>query len=193
VASEPARGRPTVFLDRDGTLNREVGFVRSLQQLELLPGVVDAVQRLHRADYRIVVVTNQSGIARGLYDERALATIHAHLHAALGGVVAAWLHCPHLPTAEPANGYGHACACRKPQPGLLHQARELLGVTFVGGALIGDSARDLLMSKGLPLTTVLLHSGKPVAAERSALLAAGGHADHEAADLPAAVDWLLAR
>jgi hypothetical protein len=73
----------------------------------------------------------------------------------------------------------------------LHQARELLGVTFAGSALIGDGARDVLMAKGLPVTTVLVHSGKPVEPERAALRAAGIAPDHEAADLAAAVDWLL--
>ena len=181
--------RPTVFLDRDGTLNREVGFVRSPAQLEVLPGVRQALQRLHDAGYRLVVVTNQSGIARGLYREVDLAAVHARLHAELGELPEAYLHCPHHP--EGGHGYGGACTCRKPSPGLLHHARELLGVEFAGGALVGDSARDLLMARGLPLRTVLVRSGKPVAAERAALLAANAAADHETDDLVGAVDWLL--
>lgn len=180
----------TVFLDRDGTLNREVGFVTDPARIELLPGVPEALMRLHRAGHRLVVVTNQSGVARGLYDERTLAAIHARLHDQLGGIVAAWLHCPHLP--EGGHGYGVACACRKPEAGLLHQARELLGVEFAGGTLIGDSSRDLLMARGLPLRTILVHSGKPAAIERDKLREAGFRPDHEAPDLPAAVDWLLA-
>ena len=181
--------RPTVFLDRDGTLNREVGFVRSVAQLEVLPGVRQALQRLDRSGFRLVVVTNQSGIARGLYGERDLAAVHARLHRELDELPAAYLHCPHHP--EGANGYGGECPCRKPAAGLLHQARELLGLDFAGGALIGDSARDLLMARGLPLRTVLLHSGKPVAAERATLQQPGFVPTHEAADLPSAVDWLL--
>ena len=186
----------TVFLDRDGTLNREVGFVRTPAQLEVLPGVPAAVRRLHDAGYRLVVVTNQSGIARGLYSERDLAAVHAVLHAALGGLVDAWLHCPHHPGPHPdgaATGYGGECPCRKPGAGLLHQARELLGVDFAGGAVIGDSARDLAMARDLPLTKVLVHSGKPAAAELAQLRAVGIAPDHEAQDLPAAVDWLLRR
>lgn len=181
--------RRTVFLDRDGTLNREVGFVSQPHQLEVLAGVVPALQLLHDADYRIVVLTNQSGIARGLYSESDLARVHAVLHDRLRGLPEAYLHCPHHPDA---NGeYGGACACRKPAAGLLHQARELLGVEFTGGVLIGDSARDLLMAKGLPLRTVYVHSGKPVAAELAMLQRAGLAPDHEAADLAAAVSWLL--
>jgi histidinol-phosphate phosphatase family protein len=181
--------RPTVFLDRDGTLNHEVGFVTTPDRLELLPGVTTALQRLHDAGYRLVVVTNQSGIARGLYDQRTLAAIHGKLHAATSGLITAYLHCPHHPDGQ--HGYGVDCGCRKPGAGLLHQARELLGLSFAGGAVIGDSARDVLMARGLPLRTVLLHSGKPIATERATLQAAGVTPDHEAPDLPAAVEWLL--
>jgi D-glycero-D-manno-heptose 1,7-bisphosphate phosphatase len=181
--------KPTVFLDRDGTLNREVGFVRSVDQLEVLPGAAAAVRRLHDAGYRLVVVTNQSGIARGLYRQQDLAAIHCRLHDQLGGLIEAWLHCPHHP--DGGHGYGGECTCRKPGAGLLHQARELLGVDWPGGALIGDSARDLLMARGLPLRTVLVHSGKPADGERQQLQREGFPPDHEAADLPAAVDWLL--
>jgi D,D-heptose 1,7-bisphosphate phosphatase len=181
--------RPTVFLDRDGTLNREVGFVTSPEQLEVLPGAVAAVRRLHDAGYRLVVVTNQSGIARGLYSESDLAAVHARLHLALDGLPDAYLHCPHHP--DGGSGYGGECACRKPAAGMLHDARELLGVTFAGGALIGDSARDLLMARGLPLRTVLVRSGKPLAPERAKLAAAAFTPDHEADDLAGAVDWLL--
>lgn len=181
--------RRTVFLDRDGTLNREVGFVSRPEQIEVLAGVVPALQRLYDADYRIVVLTNQSGIARALYSESDLARVHAVLHERLRGLPEAYLHCPHHPDAS--GEYGGACACRKPGAGLLHQARELLGVEFTGGVLIGDSARDLLMARGLPLRTIHVHSGKPVAAELAMLQQAGVVPDHEAADLAAAVAWLL--
>jgi histidinol-phosphate phosphatase family protein len=181
--------KPTAFLDRDGTLNREVGFVTSPAALEVLPGVRAAVQRLHDAGFRIVVVTNQSGIARGLYTQRDLAAVHARLHEALGWLPSAYLHCPHHPDGD--HGYGGPCPCRKPGPGLLHQASELLGVGFAGGVLVGDSARDVLMARGLPMRTVLVASGKPLAPERETLRAAGFAPTHEAADLGAAVDWLL--
>lgn len=181
--------RPTVFLDRDGTLNREIGAFGAPEHLDVLPGVRAALQRLHDAGYRLVVVTNQSGIARGYYTERDLARVHADLHRRLGELPEAYLHCPHLP--DGGHGYGGACPCRKPAPGLLHQAKELLGAAFEGGAIVGDSARDLLMAEGLPLTKVLVHSGKPVAEQREVLAAHGCLPDHEAADLPAAVDWLL--
>lgn len=181
----------TIFLDRDGTLNREVGFVTRVDALELLPGARDAVRRLDAAGFRIVVVTNQSGIARGLYTETDLAAIHAALHERLDRLPVAYLHCPHHP--DGGHGYGGACSCRKPAAGLLHQAHELLGVTFAGSALVGDAARDLLMARGLPITTVQVHSGKPFATERATLDREGFRPDHDAPDLAAAVDWLLRR
>lgn len=180
-----------VFLDRDGTLNAEVGFVARPEQLRVLPGARAALQRLHAAGFRLVVVTNQSGIARGLYRETDLAAVHAHLHAELGELCAAWLHCPHHP--DVTGPYGGACACRKPNSGLLHQARELLGVDFAGSYLIGDSARDLLMADGLPITTIYAHSGKPPGEELAKLAARDFRPTTEVTDLPAAADWILGR
>lgn len=179
------------FLDRDGTLNAEVGFVTRPEQLRVLPGVPEAVARLHDAGYRVVVVTNQSGIARGLYSPDDLARVHARLHTALHGLPLAYLHCPHHPEAPPP--WGGPCRCRKPAPGLLLQARELLGLSFEGALLIGDSARDLLMARDLPtIRTIYVHSGKPAVDELSALLTAGMRPHAQAIDLPAAVQAVLA-
>ncbi|MCB9877163.1 MAG: HAD-IIIA family hydrolase [Planctomycetes bacterium] len=195
----------TAFLDRDGTLNREIGFFADPQRLELLPGARDAVRRLHAAGFRVVVTTNQSGVARGHLDERQLAAIHRRLHAQLDGIPLAYLHCPHLPPRQlPADeaaravaGYVVDCACRKPGAGLLHEAESLLapfGVSLrSANVVVGDSARDLLMARGLPFQKVLVASGKPIDEQRAKLAAAGAPADHEAADLLAAVDWLLER
>lgn len=185
----------TVFLDRDGTLNREIGFFGSPDRLELLPGVPEALQRLRDRDYRLVITTNQSGIARGLYTERDLARVHERLHELLASLPLAYLHCPHHPDAEGGDpAYCRDCTCRKPKSGLLHQASDMLkgfGVSLEGGVVIGDSARDLLMTDGLPLTKILVASGKPIEAERQKLRDAGCVPDHEAADLSSAVTWLL--
>jgi histidinol-phosphate phosphatase family protein len=186
----------TVFLDRDGTLNREIGFFGDPNRLELLPGVRTAMHRLHDAGYRLIITTNQSGIARGLYSERDLTAVHSRLHELVDGLPLAYLHCPHHPEPGPGNdpGYHRDCNCRKPNPGLLHQACTMLkdfGVTLDGATVIGDSARDLLMANDLPMTKILVASGKPIEEQRRKLADAGCAPDHEAADLGAAVDWLL--
>ncbi|MFM1872904.1 MAG: hypothetical protein RL398_2326 [Planctomycetota bacterium] len=183
--------RRVAFLDRDGTLNVDVDFLAHPSQLQVIPGARRAVEALDAAGYTIVVVTNQSGIARGYYDERILAAIHAALHDRLGRIPLAYLHCPHHP--EGGHGYGGACACRKPASGLIRQACELFGLSLDGGVLIGDAARDLLMEPTAPLRRIHVQSGKPAAEQLAALRAAGVEPDHSAVDLEAAVRWLLAR
>jgi len=182
----------TVFLDRDGTLNREQGFVTSPEELEILPGVTESVKALHDAGFRLVVVTNQSGIARGLYTEADLARVHEALHRALGGLPAAYLHCPHHPEF-PEHPYGGECTCRKPKTGLLHQADRLFDIDWQDSYLIGDSARDLWCGRDHAVTRILVKSGKPWQEHLTALEAEAQSPDHVATDLRDAVTWILAR
>jgi D-glycero-D-manno-heptose 1,7-bisphosphate phosphatase len=178
-----------VFLDRDGTINREVDFVENPERLQLLPGARDAIHRLADAGFAIVVVTNQSGIARGLYGETDLARIHEKLLRETDGRIAAVVHCPHHPDLDGA--YGRECDCRKPKGGLVLQGAELVGATLAGSYLVGDTARDVLAARGTPLRTVYVHSGKPPAHELHKLREAGFAPTAEAMDLAAAADWIL--
>jgi len=182
----------TVFLDRDGTLNRERGFVTSPRELEILRGVPEAVRALHDAGFRLVILTNQSGIARGLYTEADLARVHGALHEALDGLPTAYLHCPHHPDF-PEHPHGGECTCRKPKTGLLHQADRLFDVAWQDSYLIGDSARDLWCGRDHALTRVLVKSGKPWQEHLTALETAAQPPDHVATDLQEAVAWILAR
>ena len=182
--------RRAIFLDRDGTLNRERGYVTGPHQLELLPGATDAVQELDRRGWPIVVVTNQSGIAKGLYTHVDLARVHAKLDAALRGLPLAYLHCPHHPEGTPGHGHEGECECRKPGDGLLRQASRWFDLDLDHSVLIGDSARDLTMAAARPLRRVLVQSGKPWQQELDQLGAAGVRPDAVVADLSAAVAWL---
>ncbi|MEZ5966007.1 MAG: HAD family hydrolase [Planctomycetota bacterium] len=182
--------RPAVFLDRDGTLNRERGYVVDPEQLEVLPNAPIAVRRLHRAGWPVVVVTNQSGIAKGLYSEADLARVHAKLHAALDGIPRAYFHCPHHPDAPAASGLAHACACRKPGDGLLRQAARTLDLALDGSILVGDSARDLLPARTFAMRTALVRSGKPWQHELARLAELGTTPTLVADDLLAVVDQL---
>jgi D-glycero-D-manno-heptose 1,7-bisphosphate phosphatase len=177
-------------LDRDGCLNRERGFVTGPEQLEILPGVPAALQALRQAGFRLAVVTNQSGIARGLYTETDLAAVHAALHRELPGLIDRIDYCPHHPDGTVA-AFRRDCKCRKPQPGMMLRAATALGADLGRSFLVGDSARDVLMVRGTAVRSVLVHSGKDPRSERQLLDQDGYNPDHVAADLPAAVRWIL--
>lgn len=177
------RGRPAVFLDRDGTLNAEVDFLCDPRDLRLLPGAAEAVRRLNEAGRVCVVVTNQSGIARGLLDEAQLAVVHAELErqlAAGGARLDALYHCPH----HPDHGEVRECECRKPLPGLLRRAALDLELDLSASLVVGDSARDVEAGAALGVPGLLVESGKPLSDE--------DRARHEVVpDLLAAVTRLL--
>ena len=131
-----------VFLDRDGTLVRDLGYTHRVEDYELLPGVVAGLRRLLDAGYRLAVVTNQSGIGRGHYSAEQYAAFQAHLESDLarqGVAIEASYFCPHRPDAE--------CACRKPRPALLLRARDELGADLARSWMIGDSASDVELAQ----------------------------------------------
>ena len=128
-----------VILDRDGTINlgRE-DFVTTPEEWVPLPGALEAIARLNHAGFHVVVVSNQSGLGRGLFDVSALNAIHAKMHkmlAAAGGRVDAVFYCPHGPE--------ETCTCRMPQPGLFLQISERYGIELSGVPLAGDRPRDV--------------------------------------------------
>lgn len=175
VRLEPGR---TAFLDRDGTINQpaaEGDYIRSPEELRLLPGAAEAIRALNQLPAKVVVVTNQRGVALGLMGEEDVAAVNARLEellAASGAHLDAIYHCPHGKDE---------CDCRKPGTGMFERAaRELDGVGIEGGAMVGDSPLDIEAGRRLGITTVRLG---PTAADEP-------RADHEAADLLAAVAWL---
>ena len=137
--------RPTTaFVDRDGTLIRDTGYVCSPAEVELLPGAAEAVRLLNAADVPVVVVTNQSGIGRGYFDMSAFCAVQERLLALLseaGARIEATYVCPHAPE--------DGCRCRKPGLGLYLSAASELGVETAGGLYVGDSPRDVLPAREL--------------------------------------------
>ena len=132
--------RPALFSDRDGTLIRDTHFLREPAKVELIPGAVETLKRFRDAGFALVVVTNQSGIARGLITEREYEAVRARLDELLadqGVVLDASLHCPHHPD------HGGRCECRKPGTLLFEQARDRLGLDLSSSVLIGDRWRDV--------------------------------------------------
>ena len=176
-------GLPAVFLDRDGTLIVDTSFVRDPAEVRLIPGATEAVARFNAAGWRTVVVTNQSGIARGLLSEHDYVRVAAHVaerFAAAGARLDLQLHCAHHPDI------GGACRCRKPATGLYEDAIAALGIDTASSWYIGDRLRDLLPARSLGGTGLHVLSGDR--SEDAAVAAAGFRS---VADLAAAADLIL--
>ncbi|MEW6746729.1 MAG: HAD family hydrolase [Planctomycetota bacterium] len=185
-----ARG---VLLDRDGTLIEERHFITCSEDVHLLPGAAGALASLQRAGYRLVVVTNQSGVARGYLTREKLEEIHEHLDGLLrraGVELDGILYCPHHPRGTiPA--YTRACRCRKPSPGLIEEALHAFALDPQTSWVIGDSARDLACAAAWPLRRILVSTGYGEGARTSPeLRACPPH--HVVADLVEAARCILA-
>jgi D-glycero-D-manno-heptose 1,7-bisphosphate phosphatase len=168
-----------VFLDRDGTLVRDLGYTHRVEDYELLPGVVEGLRRLLDAGYRLAVITNQSGIGRGYYSAEQYAAFQAHLVADLAGrgiPIEASYCCPHRPEAE--------CDCRKPRTALLERARDELGADLARSWVIGDSACDVeLAERGGCRGAVLILAGGAEPTPGTAPAARSARGIEEAAEI----------
>ena len=156
-----ARLSRAVFLDRDGTINREVNVLRSVRQLRLLPGAAWAIRSLNRRGFLVIVITNQPVIARGWLTEEEVEEIHRVLARRLrrsGAVLDAVYSCPHHPKADRI-AYRSRCRCRKPATGLITRAARDFGIDLYRSFLVGDSTRDILAGKRAGVGTVLVETG----------------------------------
>jgi len=144
---ESVRGMTSaVFLDRDGVINVDHGYISSWEQFEFLPGASEALRALQDAGYLLIIVSNQSGIGRGYYSERDLETLNQaiaeHLDGTLGVTLSGFYHCPHHPT-EAAGEFRQQCDCRKPAPGMIQQAVFDHGIDVKTSLLVGDKDSDI--------------------------------------------------
>jgi D-glycero-D-manno-heptose 1,7-bisphosphate phosphatase len=154
-------GRPAVFLDRDGTLSEERGYIDRLELLEIFPWTSDAIRLLNRAGFVVVVITNQSAIGRGIIDLPFLQTVHdafdRHL-ARSGARVDRYYFCPHHPDARLPE-YRMVCRCRKPEPGMIEQATTELGLDPSRSFMVGDRLIDVACGHAAGVRSVLVRSG----------------------------------
>jgi D,D-heptose 1,7-bisphosphate phosphatase len=145
-----------VFLDRDGTILRDVGYLCSQEQIEILHGVPEAIRLLKEKGYKIVVVTNQSAVARGRLSEKQLKQIHEEVRAQLaraGATLDAVYYCPHHPS-EGVTAYRVLCDCRKPNTGMIRRASEELGLEPARSYVVGDQATDMELAARVGATGV---------------------------------------
>ena len=199
--------RRAILLDRDGTLNEEVGYLRAVDDLRLFPGVAEAVRQINAAGWLAIVLTNQSGVARGLFPESVIEEIHAEMQRRLaqaGAHVDAFYHCPHLPLGE-GGGVGEgesgragevlahyrvACDCRKPAPGLILRAAREWNLDLAQCVVIGDRYRDVEMGHRAGARGVLVLTG--YGAEELAHRANWPREpEFIAPDLASAIEWVL--
>ena len=144
-STAPAMRRPAAFLDRDGVLNVDHGYVHRPEQLEWVAGAPESVRLLNEAGYYVLVITNQSGVARGFFDETAVKSFHAHMQNVLNGKgahIEAFYYCPHHPEGT-VKAFAMACSCRKPRTGMLEWAAREWPIDIPRSFFIGDKDADM--------------------------------------------------
>jgi D,D-heptose 1,7-bisphosphate phosphatase len=185
-----------VFLDRDGTINEEVGYLDSLDKLKIIPGAYEAIRLINKNEMKAVVISNQAGVARGLFPEDFVKITHDYLQNALrkkGAYVDNFYYCPHHPT-EGRKPYRQVCNCRKPAPGMLLQAAQDLNIDLTRSYLVGDRFNDMEAGKKIGVRGILVKTGFG-----QSLLQDDGpdeatpenKPDFIAADILEAVKWIL--
>jgi len=181
--------RAAVFLDRDGTLIREVNYLSAIEQIEVLPTVTAALKLLRAHGFKLVMVTNQSVVARGILSEAGLAKIHAEIVNRLaqqGATLDAIYYCPHHPT-EGRGDYRLVCDCRKPKTGMIERAAADFQIDPAISYVVGDQLTDIELARAVGATGILLGrddaSAGDMAAQNIAVIA----------DLGAAAQWIVKR
>ena len=155
-----------IFLDRDGTLNEEVNYLHRKEDLVLLPGVPEALKAFKDQGYRLVVVTNQAGVARGYYTEDDVKELHRYMNELLekaGAGIDAFYYCPHHPEQgypEENPAYKIPCECRKPKTGMIREAAERYNIDLAGSWMIGDTTMDIQTGINAGMRTALVLTGE---------------------------------
>jgi D-glycero-D-manno-heptose 1,7-bisphosphate phosphatase len=184
-----------VFLDRDGTVNEEVGYMTDLVKLRLIPGAGRAIRQLNDAGFKVVLVTNQSGVARGYFPESLVHETHARLDEMLnadGAQIDAVYYCPHHPTAGNSR-YTVDCDCRKPRTGLIDRAVNDLAIDIRHSYMVGDKWSDIELAQRAGVHAVLVKSGFAQDDPGNERPAGLKEPDLLAHSLTEAADWIIGR
>lgn len=191
MSDAAAAGHPAVFLDRDGTFIEEVGYLDRPERVQLFPFTIDAIKALNRAAIKVVMVTNQSGVARGFFTERTVDAVHEHIASLLGAGGAhldAYYYCPHHPDGRVA-AYATPCDCRKPGRGLVDRAVRELGVDPARSVTVGDRWLDVALARAVGARGVLVRTGYGLTEEQRPQ--PGLAADQVVNNLIEAASWIL--
>ncbi len=151
-----------VFLDRDGVVCKEKNYLHKKEEIELLPQVAEAIQLLNQSQYKVIIVSNQTVVARGLCTLEELEGINAHLEALLkqkGASIDRTYYCPHHPSKGSVLEYVTICECRKPKPGMLYQAQKDFNLSLSESFMIGDKTSDIKAGELAGCTTILVETG----------------------------------
>jgi D-glycero-D-manno-heptose 1,7-bisphosphate phosphatase len=180
-----------VFLDRDGVLVKDAGYLDSIERLAFFPWTVDAVRALNRAALPVIVVTNQSGIARGFFTESLVDEIHRLVSTRLeagGAHIDAYYYCPHHPDGVVVE-HARPCDCRKPSPGLIDRAAKDLHVDPGRSFVVGDKWTDVELARAVGARAILVRTGH--GAKEATRAPAGLTADAVVDNLASAASWIL--
>jgi len=195
MSGQTTTEKAAVFVDRDGTIIEEVGYLDDPELLKLIPGAAQALRQLNRAGIPVIMLTNQSGVARGYFSESVVEQLHQRLRELLAAESArldAVYYCPHHPTAG-RPPYRRRCHCRKPNPGMVEQAIADLSLGNRRFFVVGDKKTDLELATRIDADGILVLTGygkkekKQLAADKQMQPA------YIATDLPQAVQWILSR
>lgn len=187
--------QPAVFLDRDGTINEQMGYVNHPGRFVLLPGAAQGIRRLNQSGFLVIVVSNQSGVARGYFPIDLVHEVHELMRrelAAGGAVLDEVLFCPHYPGGQVAE-YAVECGCRKPKPGMIIEAESRFHIDMSRSYVVGDRFSDLELAASRGLKGVLVETGYGLGDLLYVLPGRRIQPDHVAKDLDAAVNWILER
>lgn len=182
-----------VFLDRDGTVSEEVGYVNHLSRFKLLPWTAEAIKKLNKAHIKAILVTNQAGVARGYFTEDLIIEVHNKLVGELaktGAYLDAIYYCPHHPSAgQPP--YRANCECRKPKPGLLYKAADEHNIDLSRSFMIGDKYTDVELGQRIGVKGVMVMTGYGIGEYEYQRQNWPQMPDKIAENLLTAVDWII--
>jgi D-glycero-D-manno-heptose 1,7-bisphosphate phosphatase len=185
--------KPAVFIDRDGTINEQMGYINHISRFVLLPGTAEAIKILNRHDFLAIVLTNQSGVARGYFPIDFVEKIHSYMKGLLqkkGAVIDGIYFCPHYKEGVVPE-FSIACACRKPQTGLIETACENFDIDMANSYVVGDSYSDIDMAHRSNLKGILVTTGYGLGEIDYVLPGSPNKPVHIAKDLLHAARWII--